>query len=251
MILYFYALLFYASIVQAFGANQHLTLDHYRVIFSEGLPAIKDTLIIAMIGMPLGGLYGIVVGYLVGRTQISPAARPWNSSACSTMPCPARSSASPILLAFNDKPLALTGTATILIACYVFRYSPTGIRTTIALLQQIDRSMEEASASLGASSIYNVPARDAAADHAGFLRRPWRGLHPLDDGDQRHDLSGVDRLDADHRQDPGEHDRGCAGPGGGFLGLRDRRRPVRDGAAQRLLGYLSAPEPCASSRIGT
>ena len=67
VIVYFYALLFYASIVQAFGANHTLTLEHYRVIFSEGLPAIKDTLIIALIGMPLGGLYGVVVGYLVGR----------------------------------------------------------------------------------------------------------------------------------------------------------------------------------------
>ena len=57
------------------------------------------------------------------------------------------------LLAFNDEPLALTGTAAILIACYVFRYSPIGIRTTVALLQQIDRSMEEASASLGAGSL--------------------------------------------------------------------------------------------------
>jgi iron(III) transport system permease protein len=35
----------------------------------------------------------------------------------------------------------------------VFRYSPTGIRTTVALLQQIDRSMEEASASLGANTL--------------------------------------------------------------------------------------------------
>ena len=34
----------------------------------------------------------------------------------------------------------------------MFRYSPTGIRTTVALLQQIDRSIEEASFSLGASS---------------------------------------------------------------------------------------------------
>ena len=55
LILYFYLLLFYASIVLAFGANHTLTLDHYHVIFSEGLPAIRDTLIIALIGMPLGG----------------------------------------------------------------------------------------------------------------------------------------------------------------------------------------------------
>jgi iron(III) transport system permease protein len=35
----------------------------------------------------------------------------------------------------------------------VFRYSPTGIRATIAQLQQIDRSIEEASQSLGARAI--------------------------------------------------------------------------------------------------
>ena len=38
LILYFYALLFYASIVQAFGANETLTLDRLRVIFTEGCP---------------------------------------------------------------------------------------------------------------------------------------------------------------------------------------------------------------------
>jgi iron(III) transport system permease protein len=56
------------------------------------------------------------------------------------------------LIAFNDPPLVLTGTALIIIACYIFRYGPTGIRATIALLQQIDKSLEEASHGLGASS---------------------------------------------------------------------------------------------------
>ena len=56
------------------------------------------------------------------------------------------------LIAFNDPPLALTGGALIIVACYVFRYSPTGIRATVALLQQIDRSLEEASRGLGAGS---------------------------------------------------------------------------------------------------
>jgi iron(III) transport system permease protein len=36
VVVYFYALLFYASIVVAFGANHALTLQHYRVIFTEG-----------------------------------------------------------------------------------------------------------------------------------------------------------------------------------------------------------------------
>jgi len=152
LILYFYLLLFYASIVRAFGANHALTLDHYRVIFSEGLPAIRDTLIIAMIGMPLGGLYGIVVGYLVGRTTfVSRKAMEVVSMLNYALPGTIVGIA--YLLAFNDEPLALTGTAAILIACYVFRYSPIGIRTTVALLQQIDKSMEEASASLGAGSL--------------------------------------------------------------------------------------------------
>jgi iron(III) transport system permease protein len=57
------------------------------------------------------------------------------------------------LLAFNDPPLMITGTAAILIAAYVFRYSPTGIRATIATLQQIDTSIEEASTSLGAGML--------------------------------------------------------------------------------------------------
>jgi len=55
-------------------------------------------------------------------------------------------------LAFNDPPVALTGTALIIVACYVFRYGPTGIRATVALLQQIDKSLEEASQGLGAGS---------------------------------------------------------------------------------------------------
>jgi iron(III) transport system permease protein len=56
------------------------------------------------------------------------------------------------LIAFNDPPIELTGTALIIIACYIFRYGPTGIRATIALLQQIDKSLEEASLGLGAGS---------------------------------------------------------------------------------------------------
>ncbi|MGA2954258.1 MAG: iron ABC transporter permease [Thermodesulfobacteriota bacterium] len=150
-ILYFYVLLFYASIVRAFGANFHLTWAHYRVVFTEGLKAIRDTLIIAGAGMPLGGIYAILLGYLVGK-KIFPSRQTMEMVSMINYSLPGTIVGIAYLLAFNDPPIMLTGTAIIIIACYVFRYGPTGIRTTIAILQQIDPSIEEASFSLGARS---------------------------------------------------------------------------------------------------
>jgi iron(III) transport system permease protein len=151
VVVYFYGLLLYSSLVVAFGANHSFTLKHYHVIFTEGLPAIRDTLIIAAIGMPLGGLYGVVVGYLVARKKF------WGRQALELVSMinyalPGTIVGIAYLLAFNDRPLEFTGTAYIIVACYIFRYSPTGIRATIALLHQVDRSLEEASESLGAKS---------------------------------------------------------------------------------------------------
>jgi iron(III) transport system permease protein len=151
VIAYFYALLLYASAVVALGANHAWTWRHYHVIFTEGLPAIRDTLIIAAIGMPLGGLYGVLVGYLIARRNF-PGRRLMELAAMINYALPGTIVGIAYLIAFNDPPVALTGGALIIIACYVFRYSPTGIRATVALLQQIDRSLEEASSSLGAGS---------------------------------------------------------------------------------------------------
>lgn len=150
-VLYLYALLFYASVVLAFGANYTLTLRHYHVIFTEGSKAIRDTLIIAAIGMPLGGLFGILVGYLVARGRFF-GRQAMEIVSMLNYALPGTIVGIAYLIAFNDPPITLTGTALIIIACYIFRYSPTGIRTTVALLQQIDKGIEEASASLGAGS---------------------------------------------------------------------------------------------------
>ncbi|HTS21191.1 MAG TPA: iron ABC transporter permease [Casimicrobiaceae bacterium] len=151
VVVYFYALLFYASIVVALGANGAFTLQHYRVIFTEGLKAIRDTLIIAGFAMPLGGLYGILVGYLVSKKSFAGRGS-MELVSMINYALPGTIVGIAYLIAFNDRPLVLTGTALIIVACYVFRYGATGIRTTVALLQQIDKSLEEASLSLGAGS---------------------------------------------------------------------------------------------------
>ena len=56
------------------------------------------------------------------------------------------------VMAFNVPPIELTGTALILILCFVFRNLPVGVRGGLAALAQIDRSLDEASATMGASA---------------------------------------------------------------------------------------------------
>jgi iron(III) transport system permease protein len=151
VVLYFYALLGYASLVRAFGADGTFTWAHYGNIFTTGWKAIHDTLIIAAVGTPLGGLYGIVVGYLLSRRRF-PGRQAMEVVSMVNYALPGTIVGIAYLLAFNDPPLVLTGTAAIIVACYVFRYSPTGIRATVAILQQVDPAIEEASTGLGAGS---------------------------------------------------------------------------------------------------
>src|SRR5437867_8847823 len=150
-IAYFYALLLYASLVVALGANHAFTLQHYRVIFTDGLKVIRDTLIIAAFAMPLGGLYGILLGYLVTKKSFV-GRRSMELVSMINYALPGTIVGIAYLIAFNDPPIELTGTALIIVACYIFRYGPTGIRATVALLQQIDKSLEVASLGLGAGS---------------------------------------------------------------------------------------------------
>ena len=149
LVLVCYLLIFAASIVRGLGADNSLSLAHYAHVFSGGLKAVRDTLVIAVICMPVGGLFAVVLGFLVSRTQF-PGRRALEFAAMMNYALPGTIVGIAYLVAFNDAPLALTGTAFILVVCYVFRYSLAGTRATSAVLAQIDPSIEEASASLGA-----------------------------------------------------------------------------------------------------
>ena len=54
---------------------------------------------------------------------------------------------------FNGAPLPLTGTTFILILSYVIRKLPFTLRSNIGILYQIDRSVDEASISLGVTPL--------------------------------------------------------------------------------------------------
>lgn len=151
-ILYLYAIILSASMVKIWGINNTLTLEHYEYVFTYGMKAIKDTLLIACIGTPLGGLLAVLVGYATTQLKVR-GSRTLETVSLLNYTLPGTVVGIAYIIAFNDKPIVLTGTLYILVAAYVFRYSSAGIRNVIAALTQIDPSIEEASRSLGASSV--------------------------------------------------------------------------------------------------
>ena len=146
-----YAVILMGSLVKVWGVNNTITFDNYNYVFTHGMKAIKDTLIIACIGTPLGGLLAVLVGYVTTRLKIR-GHKTLETTSLLNYTLPGTVVGIAYIIAFNDKPIVLTGTLWILIAAYLFRYSSAGIRNVIAALAQIDPSIEEASRSLGAGS---------------------------------------------------------------------------------------------------
>ena len=152
LIIAIYSVIVMGSLIKVWGVDNSLTADNYTYVFTHGMKAIKDTLIIACIGTPLGGLLAVLVGYVTARLKVRGRKRLETASLLNyTLPGTVVGIA--YIIAFNDEPLILTGTVWILVAAYVFRYSSAGIRNVIAALTQIDPSIEEASRSLGATSL--------------------------------------------------------------------------------------------------
>lgn len=151
-VLFLYTLIFTASFVKVFGVNNTFTLEHFHYVFMHGNKAIKDTLIVACLATPIGGLLAVVIGYIT-HTKKFFGNRLLDFTCMLNYALPGTVVGIAYILAFNEEPLALTGTLTILVSAYIFRYFAAGIRSVVASLHQIDKNIEEASRSLGAGAV--------------------------------------------------------------------------------------------------
>ena len=150
-ILVLYALIPYGSLVNLWGIDYTPTLKHYKYIVDLGLKPILDTTWLALLSMPVTGILGMVIAFLIVRKKFLGRGLIEFSSLLS-MAIPGTVIGVGYVLAYNKEPLILTGTATIIVLSFVFRSMPVGIRAGIASLQQVDPAIEEAAQDLGASS---------------------------------------------------------------------------------------------------
>lgn len=158
----FYGMIVYGAFTQLWGVNHAFTLDNFRYVFSTGSSYLINTLQLAGIATPIGGLLGILLAYLVSR-KIFPGRRLLDFLAMLNFAVPGLIVGMGYVFAFNTPPLLLTGTAAIIILVFIFQRMPVAIRDGVAMLQQVDPAIDDAAADLG----------------AGFVRTFWRVTLPL------------------------------------------------------------------------
>jgi len=151
-----FVLLFYATILvgafsRTWGVDHTPTLRNFGYVFGVGAQAIQDTLIIAVTSSPLAGLLGMAIAFLLIRRRF-PGRQAMEFISILNFAVPGTVIGIGYILAFNQRPLLLTGTAIILITNFLFRYIPVGIQSGMAGLRQIDPAIEEAATNLGAST---------------------------------------------------------------------------------------------------
>jgi iron(III) transport system permease protein len=112
------------------------------------LDSLFTTIQVAAIAAPLTAGLGILLAWLIAR-QVFPGRRGLEFMTMLSFAIPGTVVGVSYIMAFNVPPVELTGTALILVICFVFRNLPVGVRGGIAALAQIDKSLDEASATMG------------------------------------------------------------------------------------------------------
>ena len=159
-----YAVILVGGFVRDIGrGDMTLSLGHFaagfgaewgpRGIFFSGSAwdSLFTTLEVAAISAPLTALVGLLAAYVITRHRFR-GRRAFEFLTLVSFAIPGTVIGVSYIVAFNVAPLELTGGMAILVLCFVFRNMPVGVRAGVAALAQIDKTLDEASATLHAST---------------------------------------------------------------------------------------------------
>lgn len=128
------------------------SLSSYESAFSKMGKSIQNTIVIPLLSLIAIILLAVLIAYLVVRRRNTLTS---TVDILSMIPyiVPGTVLGIALLTGFNQKPLMLSGTMLIMVVALIIRRLPYTIRSSVAILQQIPVSIEEAAVSLGASKM--------------------------------------------------------------------------------------------------
>ena len=158
-----YALALVGGFAETWGRDYTPTLRHFTKAFEiasgpHGLiwagaawHSLGTTLLLAAIAAPLTAGLGLLAAWLIARQPFRGRGA-FEFATMLSFAVPGTVIGVAYVMAFNVPPIEITGTALIIVLCFVFRNLPVGVRAGVAAMSQVDPSLEEASRLLRARS---------------------------------------------------------------------------------------------------
>lgn len=165
LVVYLFA--FAGGFVQTWGRDYTFTLKHFHTAFAvewgqfgmvwagTAWNSFFTTVKLAAWSAPLTAAVGLCIAWLLARTEFRGQGG-FEFSALLAFAIPGTVLGVSYILAFNVPPFELTGTALIIVLCFMFRNLPVGVRAGTAAFKQLDRSLDEASLMLRAGSLQTL-----------------------------------------------------------------------------------------------
>ena len=160
-----YAVIFIGGFVKDIGrGDMTMSLAHFAAGFGvewgpRGLAftgsawdSFFTTIEVAAVSAPLTAAVGLLSAYVITRHRFV-GRRAFEFLTMVSFAVPGTVIGVSYIVAFNVPPLELTGGMAILVLCFVFRNMPVGVRAGVAALAQIDKTLDEASSTLRASTV--------------------------------------------------------------------------------------------------
>lgn len=149
-ILLVYGTLFYGAFTKAWGYNWSLTLKNLEYVFLKGRQ-IWNSIRYGLMSSLGAAFLGMILAYIVQKKKIG-LNKFLDFLAILPGAIPGMFLGIGFVMAFNNKPLELTGTSAIMVLALLFWNIPTCYSAATAGLQQIGHSVEDAALNLGANS---------------------------------------------------------------------------------------------------
>lgn len=149
-VLSLYLVIFAGAVTETWGVNYNLTTRHLELMLRINQQSIINSLLLSLVGAAVASLLGVFIAYILTR---------WNFLGKSTFnfivmlpyALPGVVMGLGLAAGFNSGLLILSGTAMIILIDFAVRRMPFGVESSKSALAQVDSTLEQAAADLGAN----------------------------------------------------------------------------------------------------
>jgi iron(III) transport system permease protein len=150
----------FGALFKTWGFDFHLTFKWFGLVFTKykGFKAFKDSFVLSLIAAPITALLSMIISYLVVKRKFVGKGF-IEAVSMLAMAVPGTVLGIGYIRGFarglfgTDILKGIYGTGLILVIVFVVRSLPTGTRSGISALRQIDKSIEESAYDMGADSL--------------------------------------------------------------------------------------------------